>query len=167
MSDEYLTPSYAVKPILKYLKPNSKIWCPFDKEDSEFVKLLKDAGHIVIYTHIDNGKDQDFFNWSKDLYLDKINNYDYIISNPPFSLKNEIIERLIDIRTPFAMLMPINILEGIKRFKQFKRTNIELLLFDKRICFNNNSKSPVATMYLCSNILPEKLILETLEKKEM
>lgn len=28
-SDEYYTPAYAVYPILKYLKPNSTIWCPF------------------------------------------------------------------------------------------------------------------------------------------
>ena len=29
-NDEYYTPAYAVYPIMKKLKPNSKIWCPFD-----------------------------------------------------------------------------------------------------------------------------------------
>jgi len=47
--DEVYTPFYAVEPILKYLKPNSKIWCPFDTEDSEFVIQLKKSGHKVIY----------------------------------------------------------------------------------------------------------------------
>ena len=31
-SDEIYTPIYAVYPILQYIKPNSTIWCPFDKE---------------------------------------------------------------------------------------------------------------------------------------
>lgn len=58
-SDEVYTPAYAVKPLLKYLdkgnKPCYTIWCPFDKEESEYVKLLSAAGHKVIATHIDNG----------------------------------------------------------------------------------------------------------------
>ena len=40
-NDEFYTPKYAVLPILKYLKSNSKILCPFDTEDSNFVKILK------------------------------------------------------------------------------------------------------------------------------
>ena len=38
--DEYYTPSILVEPILKYIKPNSVIWCPFDTENSEFVILI-------------------------------------------------------------------------------------------------------------------------------
>lgn len=38
--DEYYTPKILVEPILKFLKPNSYIWCSFDTEDSEFVILL-------------------------------------------------------------------------------------------------------------------------------
>ena len=29
-NDEYYTPSYAVYPIIKYLKQGSTVWCPFD-----------------------------------------------------------------------------------------------------------------------------------------
>jgi len=31
-NDEYYTPAYAVRPILKYLKPNAKIWCPLIRQ---------------------------------------------------------------------------------------------------------------------------------------
>lgn len=31
--DEWYTPREAVEPIIKYLKPNSTIWCPFDKRE--------------------------------------------------------------------------------------------------------------------------------------
>lgn len=56
-NDEFYTPEYAIKPILKYIKPNSIIWCPFDTEDSLFVKKFKEAGHKVVATHINTGTD--------------------------------------------------------------------------------------------------------------
>ena len=53
--DEIYTPFYAVEPILKHLKPNSTIWCPFDKEWSAFVVMLREHGHKVVATHMDMG----------------------------------------------------------------------------------------------------------------
>lgn len=58
-SDEVYTPEYAIIPILKYISSNSTIWCPFDKEESEYVKVFRQNGHQVIFSHIDNG--QNFF----------------------------------------------------------------------------------------------------------
>lgn len=43
-NDEFYTPLYAIEPILKYIKPHSTIWCPFDTEESLFVKTLKLGG---------------------------------------------------------------------------------------------------------------------------
>jgi len=50
-NDECYTPEYAVRPILKHLKNFAlnkiggviTVWCPFDKEESNFVKLLKES----------------------------------------------------------------------------------------------------------------------------
>ena len=39
-NDECYTPAYGVEPILKYIPEGAVIWCPFDKEESEFVKLI-------------------------------------------------------------------------------------------------------------------------------
>lgn len=55
-NDEFYTPLYAIKPIAKYIKQNSIIWCPFDTEESLFVKYFKSIGHTVIATHIWGGK---------------------------------------------------------------------------------------------------------------
>ena len=108
-NDERYTPPILVKPILQFIKPNSTIWCPFDTKDSEFVIQLKNAGHKVIYSHIILG--QDFFKYEPE-------NYDYIISNPPFSKKLEILDRLYKLNKPFAMLMNIECLnyQGIGEF---------------------------------------------------
>ena len=56
-NDEFYTPEYAVKPILKYMQPTSSIWCPFDTEKSLFVKIFRESGHNVIATHIEKGED--------------------------------------------------------------------------------------------------------------
>ena len=58
-SDEYYTPAYAVQVIVPYLmdKGFKHIWCPFDKEHSEFVKILKEKGFNITFGHIETGQD--------------------------------------------------------------------------------------------------------------
>ena len=95
--DEFYTPKYAVLPIAKYLEPNSRVWCPFDTEDSYFVKVLREHGHSVHCTHLWEGGD--FFNTEIEC--------DYIVSNPPYSIKAEVFERLFALGVPFAMLVGV------------------------------------------------------------
>ena len=73
--DEYKTPAYAVYPIMKRLKEGGVVWCPFDKEDSQYVKVLSAHGFHVIYSHVKTG--QDFFQPA-------VPKCDYIVSNPPY-----------------------------------------------------------------------------------
>ncbi len=157
-SDEVFTPTYAVLPLLKYLKPNSIIWCPFDNEDSEYVQVFKEGGHTVIFSHIDKG--ENFFEFSPD-------KYDVIISNPPFSLKDEILQRLVELNKPFAMLFPLPTLQGQKRFSYLRGT--QALIFDKRINFFKNKETKeilkgvsFASIYICKDFLPKDLIFEKL-----
>lgn len=51
-NDECYTPKYWVKPILKFLPKDKIIWCPFDKETSEFVVELRGGGGGVLYKAI-------------------------------------------------------------------------------------------------------------------
>lgn len=160
-NDEYFTPSYAVYPILKYLKPKSTIWCPFDKDDSNFVKIFKKEGFNVINGHIETG--QDFFETG----LPKC---DYIISNPPYSLKGEVFKRLYSFRKPFAMLINFQgIFDHRERFKLFKENNVEMLWLSPRVNYikldNKNSSVPFQSGYLCSNLLNDKLLFEFMDKK--
>ncbi len=90
-NDEYYIPAYAVCPILNYLKPASTIWCPFDTEESQYVKIFTENGFTVIHGHIRTG--QDFFSVP-------VPDCDYIISNPPYSRKGEVIKRLYEIGKP-------------------------------------------------------------------
>ena len=51
-NDEFYTPIYAIEPIIKHIKPNTFISCPFHTPESNFVKILTYAGHITLFqTH--------------------------------------------------------------------------------------------------------------------
>ena len=152
--DEYYTPRILVEPIIKYLKPCSTVWCPFDTENSEFVKVLKEKGFKVIYSHIWNG--QDFFEYEPN------ESYDYIISNPPFSRKLEVLDKLYKIDKPFAMVMGLPILNYQEVGEFFLNHPLQLLIVDKKVSFDGNTAS-FNNSYFCYNLLSKDIIFEHLE----
>lgn len=162
-NDEFYTPINAIAPILKYIKPNSTIWCPFDTDRSNYVKLFKANGYNVINTHLEMGID--FFNC-------EVPQCDYIISNPPYSLKTEVFERLFSIGKPFAMLVGVvGLFESKKRFSMFRDNDFEVMYFDKRISYfqsyddqKPSLNPPFSSVYLCSGILPKQIVFEELNK---
>lgn len=174
--DEVLTPLYAVNPIIKYLREKQyhTIWCPFDREHSQYVEALKEYGFDVIYNT------GDFFSHEYRF------NCDCIVSNPPFSKKDKILEKLYKWHIPFALLLPQNTLQSKFRTDFFIKNGLEYLGFDSRICFYTRSKDAngnsrwtsedlkhiktanhFASGYFCHNVLPEKLIFEKLELVDM
>lgn len=162
-NDECYTPAHGVQPLLKFIPKNKIVWCPFDTEESQYVKLLRENGNKVIHSHIWNN--EDFFTYEPKEH------YDLIVSNPPFSDKNKILKRLMDLGKPFAVLLPHSSIAdgGIYTIFDNKDKSLELLLFDRRMEFvrpNRKSKSSISfkAIYYCHNILPEKLILAELPK---
>lgn len=162
--DEVLTPYYAVEPILEYIPKDKVIWCPFDKEWSAFVQLLQENGNKVIYTHIDDG--YDFFQYEP-------KNYDIIISNPPFSCKDKVLERCYKLGKPFMMLLPANAIQGKFRVDLFLKYGLELLIYDLRVDYHTNGNMEYTTKgchfgssYYCKGVLSEKLVFKKLQKYE-
>lgn len=159
-SDEVFTPKYAVLPLVKYIPNGSTIWCPFDTLESEYVKVFTENGYKVIHSHIDEGKN--FFEYEP-------KEYDIIISNPPFSIKDDIIKHLYELDKPYAMLLPIPTLQGQKRF-EYMKDGLQILSFNKRINFYTDSSRKeiqkgvsFGCAYFCKNFLPKDLILEELK----
>lgn len=158
-NDEAYTPDYGVTPILKYIPKDSIVWCPFDTIDSEYVKLINKTNKVV-YSHIDNG--QDFFDYEP-------LKWDCIISNPPYKNKRKFFERALSFNKPFALLMTNIWLNDSYSKKVFMESGkqMQLLMFDKRIKFNNpygkdNNKITFSSSYYCYNFLPNDLICEKL-----
>ena len=159
--DEMYTPLYAVAPLVKHLKNSGykTIWCPFDQEWSAYVRTFREEGFNVIQSSLADGKD--FFEYEPD-------EYDVIISNPPFSIKDDILRRLNELDKPYAMLMPLPALQGQKRFKYLKGS--QALIFDKRINYFKDRKTKeiqkgisFASIYICKGFLPFDLKFEELK----
>ena len=146
-NDECITPNYGVKPIVKYIPKEAVVWCPFDTEESEFVKQIRANGNKVIATHIEKG--QDFFTYEPDEH------WDCIVSNPPFTGKRKIFERALSFNKPFALMAPNTWWNDAAPAQIFKDKDLQILSFDKRIRFAVNgkveSKITFMTAYWCYN----------------
>ena len=153
-NDECYTYRYAVEPLLEFLEPykDKVIWCPFDTEESEFVKVFKEHGFNVVNSHIDNG--QDFYEYEPE-------HFDLIVSNPPFTNKTKMFERVLSFNKPFAILMSVLYLNDGTPYRLFKDIDLQLLLFPKRMTFKNQvqvNKISFMSCYFCKDILPKAIM---------
>lgn len=153
-SNERYTPNYAVLPIIKYLPPRATVWCPFDTANSEFVLALRERDFKVVHSHILTG--QDFFEYEPE-------RWDIIVSNPPFGCKKDIFERCLSLGKPFALLMSNMWLNDAAPCRLFKDRELQLLLFDRRVQYNELGRIPFGSSYYCHRILPKQIIFENLE----
>ena len=158
-NDECYTPDYAVQPILEYIPKDVTVWCPFDTEESQFVKQISKTNPVT-YSHLDKG--QDFFQYQP-------SEWDIIISNPPFSNKKKFFKRALAFNKPFALIMTNTWLNDSTPKVLFKDKDLQLLMFDKRMEFVNpngqvNNKITFSSSYYCWNFLPKQIIMKTLNK---
>lgn len=137
-SDHVATPRYVVENIYDLIDIRSfeKCWFPFNHYDSEF-KLKADELELDYWaTHIFDDCGHDFF-----VTLPP-DGTDLMISNPPFSEQNAIIERsfwLVDAGyiKSFALLLPLATLETETRANMYEKhqENLSIVIFKKRIKF--------------------------------
>lgn len=158
-NDECLTLAYAVEPIIKYIPEGAVVWCPFDKEDSEFVRQITENGNKVIRSHIDDG--QNFYTY------EPAEHWDMIVSNPPFTGKKRVFERALSFDKPFALIMSNTWLNDSAPVQLFKDKGLQLLMFDRRMRFKNNgviqNKITFSSSYFCYKFLPQSIIMEHLD----
>lgn len=154
--DDIYTPKYAVEPLLKYIPKNIVIWECTNFGKSKITEALKKHGCKVISTD----KEENFFEYELN------ENYDMIITNPPYSLKDEFLERCYELGKPFCLLLPITSLEGKKRGRMFRSFGIEILVYDSRVEFLKAGNIWFNVSWFCHNVLPSQLIFTKLEKEK-
>lgn len=161
--DNFQTPPIALQPLMKYINPNWVIWecaCGKGYLSDELIRY----GHWCINTDVLDGEQYDFLQYEP-------KGYDCIITNPPFRLKDQFLERCYQLKKPFALLMPISALEGMKRQKLYRTYGLQVIFMDKRINFetpNNVEKSSAwfssAWFTLGLNLLTD-MVFETIQNK--
>ena len=129
--DDYQTPPEALSPLYSYLPKDWVIWeCASGK--GKLTMAMREKGYKVIASDIALMPELDFLIWQP-------KKWDCIVTNPPYSLKQEFLERAYSFKKPFAFLLPLTTLETPKRQKLFKKYGLEIIFFDKRINFQTPS----------------------------
>ena len=155
--DEYYSPQNVVDMIVPYVNRGgySKIWCPFDKAESKFVTTFQDLGYEVVYGHIDEG--QDFFTYFEP-------QGDIVVSNPPFSKRDSIFERLYLWDIPFALVMNFNgLFDSRRRARLFRQHRPEILVPYGRMRFYHKDLGSLnqpnfQSVYVCNKLLEDQIV---------
>lgn len=149
-NDECFTPRYVVEAILPYLDRSKTYWLPFDTEESEFVRVLRDNGFSFVRSHKEEGLD--YFEYEPE-------HWDAILSNPPFTGKRAIFERALSFGKPFALLMSNTWLNDSAPKVLFMERDLQLLLFRNRIQFNSLHKITFSSSFFCCDFLPKQIMI--------
>jgi hypothetical protein len=138
-SDEWYTDLETVNLCYDWLQPlpGSRIICPFDSEESFFVKVGIERGFKVIYGITD--------------FLEPVAyGFDYLITNPPFSIKDRVIEKVYQYKKPALLILPIDSLSGVRRHSLYAQHGKPALYiptrrinyYDQNWVKRNNSNFP-------------------------
>lgn len=124
--DDYFTPKTAWENIKQFIPKDLTIWEAFYHINSKSADYLKELGFNVIYENID------FFTHNKG---------DIIVSNPPFSIKNDVLRRLCELDKPFILIMPCQVLTTQYTQQLFKNKKLQVIIPKKRIMFQDQSNT--------------------------
>jgi hypothetical protein len=153
--DDYQTPASALVTLLPYLKKDWVVWECADGE-GYLSKALRERGFRVIATDIHEG--YDFLKFRPE-------EFDIIVTNPPYSLKDRFLERAYELGKPFAFLLPLTTLEGRARQALFASHGISLLIPDKRTNFitpdGKDSGSWFLTAWFTWQLLEKDLVFRS------
>ena len=109
MTDEWYTDEETVKKCFDLLnaKHGSTVLLPFDTEKSAFVRIALERGLVPIYG-------------IKDFIEGEEYDCDFICTNPPFSIKNQVIQRCFQYGKKSVLVMPLDVIGGLARRKLFQ-----------------------------------------------
>ena len=125
--DTCQTPAYAIEPLLRFIPLQTIIWEPA-RGEGILARALNVAGyHRMISTEL-KPDGVDFFKWIPHVF-------DCIVTNPPYSIKYDWLERCYSLGKPFALLMPVEMISAAKAIKMFQFYRIQIIFMYPRIDF--------------------------------
>lgn len=139
--DEYYTLESVARQISERIIdiPHMKVWLPFnDKADGVWDSVLRNKGFDTVCT------DGDFFE------TEIPDGVQAIISNPPFSRKNDVLKRTKELGIRFCYILPFTWLNDSIPMEY----GHQIILFRKRMHFNtpeNNLNKPRCNCFVLSD----------------
>jgi hypothetical protein len=128
--DQCQTPPYAILPLMSYIPRDWIIW---ESAASSYGFLGEAFRAIRGQTVIESGLELDGTDFLKHPPKTAAQ---VQITNPPYSIKYDWIERSYDNRQPFALLMPFDTWAAAKAQTLFQRYGMNIILLNRRIHFH-------------------------------
>jgi len=149
IQDKYNTPKNAWEDILQYIPKTQALWLPF-YHDGSAKAVVESLGYTNVYH-----EHRDFFTYD---------NEGLCIDNPPFSIKEKIIKKLMLRNKPFSLLLPLDTLER-KYMKKYIQ-DLQIVIPASRYSYvedtdDKKSKPPFKSCWFCWNM---QEFLQTNEK---
>jgi hypothetical protein len=149
---DYGTPPEAIQPLIPYLKKFKKLWDPLTGPDNSNLALantLKEYGFEVFTSS------KSFFH-----FFAPPKGVEAIVTNPPYTDTECYISYAFDLGIPFCFLIPITKLSNKTMYSMLKQHSFEVLILPGRLNYvGGKNSAPFPSCWLCSNVLPEKLVL--------
>lgn len=146
--DQYNTTPEMWEMINHLIPKNQILFEAFLKDNwsSKSAITLRELGHNVV-----GDPTMDFFN--------ELPEYDIIVSNPPYSIKKKIFERLAVLDKPFILILPISTITK-QYVKVLERDKVQMIIPSKRMQFERSgvelSRCWFDTCFLCYKINLER-----------
>lgn len=156
---DWETPPEAIYPLMKYIPRDKTIWeCACGS--LRMARVFAEMGHTVIAT--DKASGMDFRTCSMP------DGVDVIVTNPPHKFASDFLRRCYQLKKPFALLLPLRMLEHAhERFRLFEKWGLQLLFLDERIHYlgvngRQEAKTTFDSVWLCWRLLPKQIVFERL-----
>lgn len=137
--DDYMTPKIAWENIQHIIPKDKRIWEAF-YGDGKSGEYLKDLGFNVYHEPIN-------------FFEEEPNQWDMIVSNPPFTKIKDIVKRLKEFDKPFILIMPSSkIFTSYIREAFCSDTHLQIIIPRRRIHFQKkvNGKVPENWVNRCN-----------------
>jgi hypothetical protein len=164
--DRCMTPAYALDPLLPYIRPNWIVWeCAAGTGNLYEALAHHTLGIIGTDIHGEHARPaRDFFAWQPDIF-------DAIVTNPPYSIKFDWLERCYQFGRPFALLVPVEMIGAQSAQRLMERHGAELLLLNRRVNFIMPNKglsgggAQFPVLWLCWKMLPSPIVYGKLTQR--
>jgi hypothetical protein len=151
--DEMFTPPEAINYIAPFLDKKLIYWEACYGQGHLASELRKRGLNVVGYNKMDCLKEQP-------------ENWDFLITNPPFSRNKDFIQRAIQLKKPFALLIRLEHLGGVKAMELLKDFDFQIIIPEKRINYitpkmqqgEKTGGSPFHSVWLTSGLNLKKQI---------